>query len=236
MWGICIYRLQMAGHFTGSPAGATTAREASRSEATALSVNDQPHQSHPAAQLTDASACPTPICSDEGEIPASPTTAELGESNVMELEIGPALESLNLGELSPTAALLHEQVKRLELRAFASEQERQRLFVGVWRGVMGHAAADSDEDVIDAVWQLARQRDTNRDTNQDDVSHFPCEDAKKDVARFLVGLVQTLPPRSVRLAGMGSVVGPEPELVLSRARTPMFDEEDRDMYPRARFT
>ena len=218
----------MARHFTGSPAGATTAREASRSESTALSVNDQPHQTHPAAQLIDASACPTSICSDEGEIPASPTTAELG----VELEIGPALESLNLGELSPTAALLHEQVKRLELRAFASEQERQRLFVGVWRGVTGHAATDSDEDVIDAVWQLARQRDTN----QDDVSHFPCEDAKKDVARFLVGLVQTLPPRSVRLAGMGSVVGPEPELVLSRARTPMFDEEDRDMYPRARFT
>ena len=218
----------MARHFTGSPAGATTAREASRSESTALSVNDQPHQTHPAAQLIDASACPTSICSDEGEIPASPTTAELG----VELQIGPALESLNLGELSPTAALLHEQVKRLELRAFASEQERQRLFVGVWRGVTGHAATDSDEDVIDAVWQLARQRDTN----QDDVSYFPCEDAKKDVARFLVGLVQTLPPRSVRLAGMGSVVGPEPELVLSRARTPMFDEEDRDMYPRARFT
>ena len=218
----------MARHFTGSPAGATTAREASRSESTALSVNDQPHQTHSAAQLIDASACPTSICSDEGEIPASPTTAELG----VELGIGPALESLNLGELSPTAALLHEQVKRLELRAFASEQERQRLFVGVWRGVTGHAATDSDEDVIDAVWQLARQRDSN----QDDVSHFPCEDAKKDVARFLVGLVQTLPPRSVRLAGMGSVVGPEPELVLSRARTPMVDEEDRDMYPRARFT
>ena len=223
----------MAGHFTGSPAGATTAREASRSEATALSVNDQPHQSHPAAQLTDASACPTPICSDEGEIPASPTTAELGESNVMELEIGPALESLNLGELSPTAALLHEQVKRLELRAFASEQERQRLFVGVWRGVMGHAAADSDEDVIDAVWQLARQRDTN----QDDVSHFPCEDAKKDVARFLVGLMPTLPPRAVRLAGLGSFMGPELELnSTSRACSPVFDDEGTpNMCRRARF-
>ena len=223
----------MAGHFTGSPAGATTAREASRSEATALSVNDQPHQSHPAAQLTDASACPTPICSDEGEIPASPTTAELGESNVMELEIGPALESLNLGELSPTAALLHEQVKRLELRAFASEQERQRLFVGVWRGVTGHAATDSDEDVIDAVWQLARQRDTN----QDDVSHFPCEDAKKDVARFLVGLMPTLPPRAVRLAGLGSFMGPELELnSTSRACSPVFDDEGTpNMCRRARF-
>ena len=201
-----------------------------RSESKALNVvTDQLYQVHLEPPVDAIS--PTSIRNVEEALPASPPTTALDESD-SELDCDLALENPELRAPSPSTEALQKRIKLLEQRAFASEQERQRLLVGVWRGVTGETVATSDEDVVDAVWKLARQRDTSADD-----AHFPREGAKKDVARFLVGLMPTLPPRAVRLAGLGSFMGPELELnSTSRACSPVFDDEGTpNMCRRARF-
>ena len=226
--------LMMPGESEGFSVCSAPAPEASRRESKALDVVTNFRlqgllQAH-AGPPVDAS--PTSIRHLEDALPASPTMTTLTESDLDELDLGPALlEQPEFKELSSSTAELQEKVKQLEQRAFASEQERQRLLVGVWRGVTGNTTTDSDEDVIDEVWRLARERDIDEDD-----SHFPQEGAKKDIARFLVGLMPTLPPRAVRLAGIGSFVGAELGLDLTRPCSPMFDDKGTpSMCQRARF-